>query len=96
MEAARESDVTEARSGQSVNMGAVHLDELPTYQDSGHDELAPQSAQPEPLSRPQIQQEDLASSFKEMVEGRAPAQTQNASSTDVPPGYEKTQQQSIQ
>lgn len=96
MEAARENDATGGRSGQIVNMDAVHLDELPTYQDSGRDELAPQPPPPEPLPRPQIQQEDPAPSFEEVVEGRARTQTHSAPPSDAPPGYEETQQQSIQ
>jgi WW domain-binding protein 2 len=79
-----------------VNLDAVHLDELPTYQDSGRDELAPQPPPPESASRPSVQQEDPAPSFEEVVEGRAPAQRPNPPPTDAPPGYEETQQQSIE
>lgn len=102
MEAARDSDVTGSTSNRGsgpmagVNMDAVHLDELPTYQDSGHDALAPQPAPPERPLRAPVQQEDPAPSFEEVVEGRAPAQRQTAPPTDAPPGYEETQQQSIE
>jgi WW domain-binding protein 2 len=103
MEAARDGQVTGTSSGQGVagpvagvNMDAVHLDELPTYQDSGRDELAPQPAPPEPPRRQSVQQEDPVPSFEEVVEGRAPPQRQDAPPTDAPPGYEETQQQSIQ
>jgi WW domain-binding protein 2 len=102
MEAARASDApgTSSNLGATVpagvNMDAVHLDDLPTYQDSGLDELAPQPALPEPPPRAPIQQEDPAPSFEEVVEGRPPAQRQSIPPTDAPPGYEETQQQSVQ
>jgi WW domain-binding protein 2 len=79
-----------------VNMDAVHLDDLPTYQDSGLDQLAPQPPPPPPRARTPVQQEDLAPSFEEVVEGRAPIQRPNPPPTDAPPGYEETQQQSVQ
>jgi len=102
VEAAQENDVTGSRSNrgggasEGVNMDAVHLDELPAYQDSGLDPLAPQPARPEPPPRPPVPQEDPAPSFEEAVEGRAPAQRQSAPPTEAPPGYEETQQQSIE
>lgn len=100
IETARSSNVTGSSSDRGavagVNMDAVHLDELPTYQDSGLDALAPQPALPQPPSRPAVEQEDPAPSFEEVVEGRAPAQRQNAPPTDAPPGYEETQQQSVE
>ena len=101
MEAARESDTIGNRLTRtdapmaSVNMDAVHLDELPTYQDSGRDQLAPQPTPPAPTRRP-VQQEQPAPSFEEVVEGRPPAPRQVAPPTDAPPGYEETQQQSIE
>lgn len=102
VEAARASGITGGTSSRGagpivgVNMDAVHLDELPTYQDSGLDALAPQPAPPAPPSRASVQQEDPAPSFQEVVEGRAPVQRQTAPPTDAPPGYEETQQQSIE
>ncbi len=104
MEAARDGHGTGANSSQGVaggpiaglNMDAVHLDELPTYQDSGRDELAPQPAPPQPRQRPPVQQEDPVPSFEEVVQGRTPPQRAGAPPTDAPPGYEETQQQSIQ
>ena len=101
IEAARESGVTGSTSDQSggpvpgVNMDAVHLDELPTYQDSGLDELAPQPAPSQPPSRLPVQQEDPAPAFEEVVEGRTQAQRQGELPTDAPPGYEEAQQESI-
>ncbi|ERF76798.1 hypothetical protein EPUS_08983 [Endocarpon pusillum Z07020] len=102
VEAARASGITGSTSSRGagpiagVNMDAVHLDELPTYQDSGLDALAPQPAPPTPPLRAPVQREDPAPSFQEVVEGRAPAQRQNTIPTDAPPGYEETQQQSIE
>jgi WW domain-binding protein 2 len=102
VEAAGVSNVTGGSFNQGpvagVNMDAVHLDELPTYQDSGLDALAPQPAPPPPPSRPTVQPEDPAPSFEEVVEGRAPVQRQshNPPPTDAPPGYEEAQQQSIE
>lgn len=77
-------------------MDAVHLDELPTYQDSGRDELAPHPAPPERVSQIPVLQEEPAPSFEEVVEGRPPTQRQAVPPTDAPPGYEETQQQSIE
>ena len=107
MEAARDSQMIGSIPGQSggsmtgLNMDAVHLDELPAYQDSGRDELAPQPPQPEAPRRPPVQQDEPAPSFGEVIEGRGPAQRQSAPPTEAPPteappGYEETQQQSIQ
>lgn len=103
MATGRDSGMTESNSSHGagpmagVNLDAVHLDELPTYQDSGLDELAPQ---PPPVERrtqpPPVQQDDLVPSFAEAVEGRVPVQRQSAVPTDAPPGYEETQQQSIE
>ena len=102
IEAARASGITGSISSRGagpiagVNMDGVHLDELPTYQDSGLDALASQPAPPAPPMRAPVQQEDPAPSFQEVVEGRAPAQRQAAPPTDAPPGYEETQQQSVE
>lgn len=79
-----------------VNLDDVHLDELPTYQNSGLDQLAPQPPAVEPRPPPPPLQEDPVPSFDEAVEGRVPAQRQSALPTDAPPGYEETQQQSIE
>ena len=78
-----------------VNMDAVHLDELPSYAASGHDRVAPVSS------------EQVVSLMDEPVppeshrpEAEASTTTQQAPSfrppADAPPGYEETQQQSVQ
>ncbi len=96
VEAARASGIRGAGPISGVNMDAVHLDELPTYQDSGLDALAPQPVTPAPPLRAPVQQEDPAPSFQEVVEGRTPLQRQATPPTEAPPGYEETQQQSIE
>jgi len=102
MEAAGVNNVTASSFNQGptagVNMDAVHLDELPTYQDSSLDALAPQPAPAQPPSRPAMQPEDPAPSFEEVVDGRAPVyrQSHHPPPTDAPPGYEEAQQQSLE
>jgi WW domain-binding protein 2 len=101
-EAAGVSVVTASSSNQGptagVNMDAVHLDELPTYQDSSLDALAPQPAPAQSSSRPAVQLEEPAPSFEEVVDGRAPMypQSHHPPPTDAPPGYEEAQQQSLE
>ncbi|KIV83137.1 hypothetical protein PV11_05190 [Exophiala sideris] len=85
---ARENNLTGGRQ-DNVNLDTVHLDELPTYQESGHDRIAPPSA---------AESADLLDSHNVMSPIGAPGT--NASAVppppDAPPGYEETQQQSIQ
>lgn len=89
---ARENNLTGGRQDSALgnlNLDTVHLDELPTYQESGHDRIAPDHAA-EPA--------DLL----ESPGGFSPVVTQERSSAeiqpppDAPPGYEETQQQSLQ
>lgn len=102
IEAAGEDGLTRNGSVQAggptpgVNMSAVHLDELPTYQDSGRDEIAPQPSPPQAPARLPVQEEDPVPAFEEVVEGRPPVQRQSPLPTDAPPGYEETQRQSVQ
>ena len=73
-----------------MNMDAVHLDQLPTYEASNHDRTAlPTEAHQTTLSRPE------AASLQPrpaLAASRPPA----AEPSDAPPGYEETQQQSVQ
>ncbi|KAI1625230.1 hypothetical protein EDD37DRAFT_629118 [Exophiala viscosa] len=85
---ARENNLTGGRQ-DNINLDTVHLDELPTYQESGHDRVAPANAA-EPA--------DLL----ESPGGASPIGAPETNSAavqpppDAPPGYEETQQQSIQ
>lgn len=79
-----------------VNMDAVHLDELPSYAASGHDRVAPASSQqttnlmdepvPSESSRPRF---EAATTRQQEPQSSVPP-------TQAPPGYEETQQQSVQ
>lgn len=83
-----------------VNMDAVHLDQLPTYEASGQDLIAPISpispviapeGPPMALSNVGDISQDGAG---EMLQRRTPTPTEPPN--EPPPGYEETQQQSIQ
>jgi hypothetical protein len=75
-EAARNNNVignTSVQAGGStvgININALNLDELPTYQDSRRDKIVPQPDPPELPSRTPIPIEDPAPAFEEVVEGR--------------------------
>ena len=84
-----------------VNMDAVHLDELPSYEASGEDPIAPLAQDPG------NQEHNLSNQSTETPViggiasiGRISASEESISNiappTDAPPGYEETQQQSIQ
>lgn len=77
-----------------VNMDSVHLDELPSYADSGHDRVAPAPAEPGPniMDEPVVEE-------RGQTRSDAPPRQQEQSiepPPDAPPGYEETQQQSVQ
>jgi WW domain-binding protein 2 len=78
----------------AVNLSAVHLDELPTYEASGRDQMAPQPEPPTQLSIPQPRA--AATAPEAMADGQAPAQGMSSLPMDAPPGYEEAQQQSVQ
>lgn len=89
VEAARESNLTGRSSGglPAVNMDSVHLDQLPSYESSGMDRIAP-----DPVEQPPVPE---ASN----VESSQPARVEPARSespAEAPPGYEETQQRSLQ
>ncbi|OCT48574.1 hypothetical protein CLCR_04294 [Cladophialophora carrionii] len=90
---ARENNLsgqTQDRFLGNVNLDNVHLDQLPSYQESGRDRVAPENADEtggavaSPVARTQ-----------EPRRGGSPVQDAQPPS-DAPPGYEETQQQSIQ
>jgi hypothetical protein len=72
----------------AVNLDTVHLDQLPTYEASGQDRVAPDEPSPilEPL--PAVRTQAHAPSTSRTVVNDPPS--------DAPPGYEETQQHSIQ
>jgi hypothetical protein len=80
-----------------VNMDAVHLDQLPTYEASGQDPIAPISPG-SALEQPSVALESAGDSSQngagERLPRRTPATTEPPN--EPPPGYEETQQQSIQ
>lgn len=78
-----------------VNLDNVHLDQLPSYQESGHDRIAPANAA--------TATDDVVQSPGAMSPIFAPESARTASPAQdaeppsgAPPGYEETQQQSIQ
>jgi WW domain-binding protein 2 len=76
-----------------VNLEAVHLDELPSYADSGHDRIAPPTQQSESIV------DDSVPPLVPQRQTVPPTQSQSLPSqppSDAPPGYEETQQQSVQ
>jgi WW domain-binding protein 2 len=100
VEAARDGDSGVGRGVGSlvgVNMDAVHLDQLPTYEASGQDAIAPISPAPS-IPGPPIALPSAADNSQDSAGGllrrRAPMTAEPPN--DPPPGYEETQQQSIQ
>ena len=79
-----------------VNMDAVHLDQLPTYEASGQDQIAPVSSG-SPLEEPSVVFPDVSHTAQdgagETIRHRTPAAAE--APNEPPPGYEETQQQSI-
>lgn len=93
---ARESNMNAAGSGPAngVDLSNVHLDELPSYQASGHDRMAPPGGAPSETSSAPPQESRVMA-----AQGETNSQDANLGSeapADAPPGYEETQQQSIQ
>ena len=101
MEVARESNA--AGSGQAgglggVNMEAVHLDELPSYENSGNDRVAPPPSETRGVQGGNIMDEPVPTSTMEAdrVPDNVSIQPTLEPPSDAPPGYEETQQQSVQ
>lgn len=86
-----------------VNLEAVHLDQLPSYEDSGHDRMAPL---PHAEEESRLDSAHATGHPTEEIgqDRRCDASAPNPASPehdfqpppDAPPGYEETQQQSIQ
>lgn len=93
VETARASNtVPTQQSGlNGINMEAVHLDELPSYESSGQDRIAPDTST-------RIQQ--AADDSVQHQQGQRPESVPSVPSveppSDAPPGYEETQQRSVQ
>ncbi|OAL23390.1 hypothetical protein AYO22_06440 [Fonsecaea multimorphosa] len=95
--AARESNVTGSRQDAflgNVNLDNVHLDQLPSYNESEHDAIAPNqsSTTGEDANSPILTSPLAAPESRRAGTPREEAQAPS----DAPPGYEETQQQSIQ
>lgn len=109
VETARESNTT-SRGG--VDMTAVHLDELPSYQDSGHDRVAPASSEEGAMEQREDTQIPANATMEQVRAMAAAAATQRQSEhirrqsreeqavretpNDAPPGYEEAQGLSLQ
>ena len=80
-----------------VNMDAVHLDQLPTYEASGQDAVAPIPQEP-PLQRPRVAS-PIAANISQDGAAETPLRRNLMTAeppNEPPPGYEETQQNSIQ
>ncbi|KIX05137.1 uncharacterized protein Z518_06009 [Rhinocladiella mackenziei CBS 650.93] len=94
---ARENNQTGRRQDSflgNVNLDNVHLDQLPSYQDSGRDRMAPDhSADPSEV----VDSPGAMSPISTPGPSRAGSPAEDPRPPrDAPPGYEETQQQSIQ
>lgn len=107
VEVARESGAAAGGSNLSrVNMEAVHLDQLPSYEASRQDRVAPIGTQEPVIERPPAVDDgmllDVSESeqeVREVAEQNPRIQESSTGSeppTEAPPGYEETQQQSLQ
>lgn len=78
-----------------VNLDNVHLDQLPSYQESGHDRVAPiitTTDADEVIQSPGSMSPVIVPGARRTGSPEPEAQPPS----DAPPGYEETQQQSIQ
>ncbi|RMZ78531.1 hypothetical protein DV737_g3847, partial [Chaetothyriales sp. CBS 132003] len=109
VENARQTNVGHRQNGglAGVDMDSVHLDQLPSYEASGHDRVAP----PVPSARPS---ESLPAEARPLApasssvgqpisqpaeERQAPTQERSSQSerpSEAPPGYEETQQHGLE
>lgn len=108
VEVAREAAVTSNHTGgylSGVNMDAVHLDQLPSYEASGLDPVAPILQDDTNVDQASRAPGSLAAAAPPAQNNPGltqPAPRRQAESTDsippndAPPGYEETQQQTVQ
>jgi hypothetical protein len=94
---ARENNLSGARQDNfpsNVNLENVHLDQLPSYQEAGRDRIAPEDSESMSVAvdSPAAMSPHIAPAF---MRGGSPVQEVRPPN-DAPPGYEETQQQSIQ
>ena len=78
-----------------VNLDSVHLDQLPTYEASGQDPIAP-AAREHQQARPAAMPRRTDSGSIQPPEGPPPGRSAPEAPREAPPGYEETQQQSLQ
>ena len=96
LESAQATGDTPLRTGGAlggVNMDSVHLEQLPTYEAARQDRAADPNLMPGP-SPATSDEHSGSSSILPAVVGQS--QSNNMPQhTDIPPGYEETQQQSV-
>jgi hypothetical protein len=105
VEVAREGegvDLGDARGAgalDGVNLNSVHLDELPAYEESGHDTVVPVGPLDAlPAPRPMGRNSVVASSPEPCVQSSPLASPQRGTfspPSEPPPGYEEVQRGSI-
>lgn len=76
-----------------VNMDSVHLDQLPTYEASGQDRVAPEDIITAPSVGNMPSNTEIAPSSLTTAQGRSDTA---APPLDAPPGYEEAQQRSVE
>lgn len=100
MEVARESNSASRSQGaglSGINMDSVHLDELPSYENSGSDTMAPADQIRSAASINLMDTAVPSTSGQDAAQPNLRSQDQNPGGpSDAPPGYEETQQQSVQ
>lgn len=78
-----------------VNLDNVHLDQLPSYQESGHDRIAPNITTTE-ADNAVHSPGSMSPIFVPGARTTGSPEPDAQSPSEAPPGYEETQQQSIQ
>jgi hypothetical protein len=81
-----------------VNLASVHLDELPTYEDSGRYTRVPENIPSPPVERGSVGGESTASAVTANHSSPLSSPRQEsiqAPPTEPPPGYEEVQQSSV-
>ncbi|RMZ88492.1 hypothetical protein DV736_g4279, partial [Chaetothyriales sp. CBS 134916] len=109
VENAREAHVGHRQNGglAGVDMDSVHLDQLPSYEDSGHDRIAPSLSSARPPQSPPAEARPpapVSASVDQPIsqgagEREVPSQERSSQSerpSEAPPGYEEAQQHGLE
>ena len=83
-------------TANGVIMSAVHLEDLPRYQDAGHDRLADESRAVDPSRQALGHGTGTSTSSNGTTQGSSHVSRLEANPQEAPPGYEETQRQGLQ